>query len=88
MNSPTTNLNRFTVTKTRKDAPYKEAVERVRTLINEDRQGTKYKPLSYIAVKMKLDKAGYTDEGSIHRLLGSVSDAMNPIKTLWWKMKV
>lgn len=87
MNQPTYNINRFSIEKLRKDASYKEVVEKVRNLINEDRKGTTYKPLSYMAVKMKLDHAGYTDEGKIYRLLGSISDATNPIKTLWWLLK-
>ncbi len=86
---PTSNiLDRVKVVKVRQDAPYQDQVEAVRYMVNKDREGTKWKPLSYIAVKMKLDKAGFKTADEIHRLIQSCRDAVNPVKTLWWKLKV
>jgi len=86
---PTSNiLTRVKVVKVRKDAPYQDQVEAVRYMINKDREGTQWKPLTYIAVKMKLDRAGYKKADQVYRLIQSCRDAMNPVKTLWWKMKV
>ena len=57
-------------------------------MINLDRQGTSYKPLNYVTVFLKLKRAGYNTPDKIARLIGSVRDADNPIKTLFWKLKV
>ena len=86
---PTSNiLTRVQVVKTRKDAELQEAVERVRSLINRDREGTKWKPLGYVAVLMKLKRAGYDSADKISLLLGSVKDAENPVRNLFYKLKV
>lgn len=38
-----------------------ELIENFRTRLNENRVGTKYKPLSHVAVKVKLGNTGMTD---------------------------
>lgn len=83
-----TDLTRFKIVPIRKDAPYQDQVEAVRYMINIDREGTKYKPLTYIAIKMKLDKANYKTPDQIHRLIQGCRDAQNPIKSMWYKLKV
>jgi len=81
-------ISHFKVAKTRKDGEFKEAVEKVRTMINLDREGTKYKPLSYMATFMKLRRAGYTTANKVDMLVGSVSDAEVPVRALFYRLKV
>jgi len=81
-------LSHYKVAKTRKDGEFKEAVEKVRTMINLDREGTKYKPLSYMATFMKLRRAGYTTANKVDMLVGSVSDAEVPVRALFYRLKV
>ena len=81
-------LSHYKVEKTAKDAPFKESVEKVRTMINLDREGTKYKPLSYMATFMKLRRAGYTTANKVDMLVGSVSDAEVPVRALFYRLKV
>ena len=67
---------------TRKDQPFKDQVEAVRAILNEARQGTKYKALSYMAVQTPLLKRNYNTADKVYRLISSCSDALNPAKSL------
>ena len=81
-------VSHYKVEKTAKDAPLKESVEKVRTMINLDREGTKYKPLSYMATFMKLRRAGYTTANKVDILMGSVRDAEVPVRNLFYRLKI
>ena len=67
-------LTRYRVEKTRKDAEYKDSVDKV----------VKLTGVRWIAVKLQLDKRGYKTAGEITRLLGSVKDHANPPAMLNW----
>lgn len=78
----------YKVAPQKKNAELTEAVDKVRSMINEERQNTTYKPLNYVTVYLKLKRAGYTTAHKIELLLGGIKDAENPVKTLFWNLKV
>lgn len=65
-----------------------EYLEKLLAVLNEDRDGVKYKKLTFSRLNLMLKKLGKSKKNWDRDIfIGSVLDASHPSKFFWWSLK-